>query len=115
MEIKANPLNVAIGGLQKAEERVTKAVDDIQKATVAAGNAVAKAADAGDKVEVSDEAVVADAVRNAVIPADDGSGEDLAKPIVDLLQAKVAYQANAFAVKVTADVESDAARLPKHA
>ena len=103
MDITKNALNVAVEGLKASEGRVVKAVEDIQFATLAASNVVNGAGE-------GEEALVADAVRGALVPVTEG---DISKPIVDLLQAKFAYQANAFAVKVTADVESELTRVLK--
>jgi flagellar basal body rod protein FlgC len=99
-------LSVSLTGLQTAEKKVVKAVNEIQKV-------FAHAASPTGQVLPTDERAVTDAVQGAVLPTVDATGGDLAKPIVDLLQAKVAYQANLFAAKVTADVESDAVRLLK--
>lgn len=103
MDITKNALNVALEGLKTSEARVVKAAEDIQFATLMASNTVNGA---------GDEALVADAVRGAVLPVA-GGDVDISKPLVDLLQAKFAYQANAFAVKVTADVESELTRVLK--
>ena len=99
LEIKS-PLTTAIGGLQKQEIKVAKAAEDISKSFTAAQNAIA-----ADSVAVSDRAAVIpaveDAVRGAVLPAEG----DVTTAIVDLLQAKAAYKANASVVRVTSDLD----------
>lgn len=103
MDIKIAPLTPAVEGLKRAEAKVVEAASAI--ARTGTGEVAPREDDA---VEISDEALVSDAVRGAVIPAGD---DDLAAPLVDLLQAKTAYKAAAVAVKVTADVEDVAARM----
>lgn len=111
MEIKNNAFSNAAAGIQRAEADLGRAVADLNKAFADNQNAIAKPpapAPEADVVEVSDEAVVADAVQSAVVAPEGG---DIITPLVDIIQAKVAYQANAEALKVTADVEGDLARL----
>jgi hypothetical protein len=107
-----NALDAAISGLQRSEADVARAAHAVNTAAAVNADAVNRAAaptPPSDTVEVSDAASVADAVRGAVIPP--GGDGDLAKPLIDLLQAKVAYQANLASVKVTSDVEDDTTRL----
>lgn len=115
VDIRSNPLGTAISGLARSEADLNDAVRALNTAAAVNANAVATAAAPpapADTVQVSDAAAVTDAVRNAVIPPPvEGSDGDLAKPLVDIIQAKVAYLANLASVKVTSDVESDTTRM----
>lgn len=111
-------LNTAIEGIKRAEASVDRAVERIQDATVVANNTVARE-EPRDDVRVSDEAEVVAANRDALVEREpvteresDGS-DDLASAVVDLSQAKIAYLASLKAAQVTADVESDAAKLKR--
>lgn len=107
-----NAFNAALSGLKANEDKLGKAVEALNRAAAVNSNAVAKAEAPpaeGDVVDVSDEAIVTDAVRGAAVPA--GSDGDLLKPLVDILQAKTAYKANLETLKVTADIESDTVKL----
>lgn len=108
-----NAFNAALSGLKANEDKLGKAVEALNRAAAVNSNAVAKAEapppEDGDVVQVSDEAIVTDAVRGAAVPA--GSDGDLLKPLVDILQAKTAYKANLETLKVTADIESDTVKL----
>lgn len=113
MEIKTNAFSTAVSGIQRAEADVGRAAADLNKALADNQNAVATPppADADDDVVVvSDEAAVAAAVQAAAVPAEGG---DIITPLVDIMKAKTAYQANAAALKVTSDVEGDLAKLLK--
>ena len=98
MTLAINGLQTAIQGLQKQETRVAKAAEDINSSFTAAQNALA-----ADSVSVSDRAAVVPAVeeamRGAVLPE-----KDLSSAVVDMLQAKTAFKANAAVVRVTSDV-----------
>ncbi len=100
MTLEINGFRTAIAGLQKQEVKVAKAAEEINQSFTAAQNAIA-----ADSVAVSDRAAVIpaveDAVRGAVLPPEG----QLTTAIVDLLQAKTAYSANAAVVRVTSDVE----------
>lgn len=116
VEIRNNALNTAIGGLQRAEADLDRAAHAVNTAAAVNANSVGTNAPAkvpGDQVQLSAVAAVTEAVRGAVVapPAEPGSDGDLAKPLVDLIQAKVSYLANLQTVKVTSDVESDTTRL----
>ena len=101
MTLAINGLQTALAGLRTQETRVAKAADDINKSFTAAQNAIA-----ADSVSVSDRAAVIpaveDAMRGAVLPE-----RDLSAAIVDMLQAKTAFKANAASVRVTSDVMQD--------
>ncbi len=101
MTLIISGLQTAVEGLRKQETRVAKAAEDINKNFTAAQNAIA-----ADSVSISDRAAVIpaveDAMRNAVVPE-----RDLSAAVVDMLQAKTAFKANAAAVRVTSDVMQD--------
>lgn len=115
MEIKNNAFSIATAGMKRAEADLGRAAADLNKAFADNQNAVAKPpapppAAGGDDVVVSDEAAVTGAVQAAVVAPEGG---DIITPLVDIIKAKHAYAANADVLKVTADVESDLARLLK--
>ncbi|RYG60911.1 MAG: hypothetical protein EON60_05405 [Alphaproteobacteria bacterium] len=101
MTLAINGLQTAIQGLRTQETRVAKAAEDINANFTAAQNAIA-----ADSVSISDRAAVIpaveDAMRSAVVPQ-----RELSSAIVDMLQAKTAFSANAAAVRVTSDVMQD--------
>lgn len=95
-------LNAAVGGIQKQGERVAKAADDINKAFAAAQNALS-----ADSVSVSDRAAVVPAVEDAMHGAALPPAGDVAKAVVDLLQAATAMKANMASFRVASDVAQD--------
>lgn len=114
MEIKGNAFSIARSGLQAQEVKATQAVAKLNKNLVAAQNQVAASSgDRDDNVAVSDAAVVASENARAAAVAADVDAGDISGPLVDLLQAKTAYKANASALRVTADIEDTAANLLK--
>ncbi|PIZ31179.1 MAG: hypothetical protein COY40_02690 [Alphaproteobacteria bacterium CG_4_10_14_0_8_um_filter_53_9] len=107
--MKLDAASTLIQGLNKASNKAATAAKDLNAAFVANQKAVAAPS---DKVEIGQAAAAADIaavseanVKAAAVGADVEG--DVIKPLVDLLQAKSAYQANATALRVTADVESD--------
>ena len=116
----ARAFDLALQGLRRADNTVAAAVDAIVKVQIAANNSVANTDTPvpQDAVQVSDEAIVAAANQAAVVDsADVGTNRDIptdiAQPLVDLEQAKVAYLASLKAVQVTGDIQSDLAKLRK--
>lgn len=106
-----NALAASVQGMQREATHVAKAAQEIQNAFTSAQNA-AQNAQAADSVTINtDKAAVIpaveDAVRGAALPPEG----DLTQAVVDILQASTAYKANAAAARVTADVESDIAKL----
>lgn len=99
---KLDGLSTALQGLAKQEQRVAQAAEDINTALVAAQNQLAAGTGRGEALPA--EVAVEDGVASETVNA---ANTDLARPIVDLLQAKAAYNANLKAVEVTADVERD--------
>lgn len=101
MTLIISGLQTAVEGLRKQEARVAKAAEDINANFTAAQNAIA-----ADSVSVSDRAAVIpaveDAMRGAVLPE-----RDVSAAIVDMLQAKTAFKANAASVRVASDVMQD--------
>ena len=105
-------------GLQKAEQKTVKAVQDLQAALVSAQNGLA-----ADSLSVSDRAgqvpVVEDAMRGAVLPVGGdvkgGVAEPMANSIASLLMAKTAYTANLKALAVTDETQDALMRLVKKA
>jgi hypothetical protein len=101
MTLVISGLQTAVEGLRKQETRVAKAAEDISQNFTAAQNALA-----ADSVSVSDRAAVIpaveDAMRNAVVPE-----RELSAAVVDMLQAKTAFKANAESVRVASDVIQD--------
>ncbi|MBI1308400.1 MAG: hypothetical protein GC129_00880 [Proteobacteria bacterium] len=95
-------LDVAVQGLRKQGDRVTRDVDTMNKAFAAAQNA-----QAADSVSVSDKASIAPAVEDAMRGAVLAPEGDVTKALVDVLQAKAAYGANVQAAKVTGDIQSE--------
>lgn len=100
-------LNTAIQGLTRESARVAKAAADISTAFTTAQNAQAADSVAIDTSRAAVVPAVEDAVRGAVLPPEG----DLSAALVNLLQASTAYKANAAAVRVTADVESDVIKM----
>ena len=110
--MKLDAMSTLIQGLGVQAANVDKAARDIQAATIAAQNTIAAAQtrpETGDVIAIGPQpaaqdvdAVVAANTRAAAVAADG----DLVKPIVDLLQAAIAYKANIVALKITADVEA---------
>jgi flagellar basal body rod protein FlgC len=85
-------LDTAVRGLQQAEAQVAQAANTIQQGFAAVQT---------NLVPTAERPLVEDAMRAAVLPTD----VDIVAPLVDLLQATIAYRANVAVVRVTADVE----------
>ena len=107
--MKLDAMNTLVQGLKRTEVKIDKAAKDLQAAQVNAQNTfasrdVADTVNVGQAADTPEAAAVADEnARAAAVGAE--SGGDFVKPLVDLLQAKTAYKANATALRVTGDVE----------
>lgn len=97
-------MNSAVEGLKRAGAAVEKAANDINEVAVAHQNKLSALTADKDGDAVTD---------SASVPTASAAGGDLAKPVVDLLAAKTAYEASLKALKVTGDVERDTAKILK--
>jgi BMFP domain-containing protein YqiC len=101
-----NSISTLTAGMATQADRVEKTTRKLQENLAGAQNALA-----ADSVSVSREganaAAVSDAMHQAVIPPEG----DVSTAVVDLLQAKFAYAANAKATAITSDVLRDVVNI----
>jgi hypothetical protein len=110
MDIKTNTLSIGLTGLKRAETQAVNAAKTIT--ALGAENAKISTEDFANLTERATTVpeVAAENARAAAVLADVEAG-DIAKPLIDLIQAKTAFAASAAAVRMTGDIEREAVNM----
>jgi hypothetical protein len=89
-------LSTSMEGLKRSENTLVAAAKSLNDTLVAAQNSLAAANGRGEVIPT-----------DSLAPAIRGGTGDVVTPLVDILAAKTAYNANLKVMKVTGDIERD--------